>query len=49
MSIIVTDTGFTPAPAREVVPLAELGSDHVAVDLTNTDDPAALEHFAAGL
>lgn len=43
MSIIVTDTGFTPAPAREIVPLAELGPDHTAVDLSNTDDPQALQ------
>jgi uncharacterized protein (DUF934 family) len=43
MTIIVTDTGFTAAPAREIVPLAELGADHVAVDLSNTDDPTALE------
>jgi uncharacterized protein (DUF934 family) len=43
LSIIVTDTGFSPAPAREIVTLADLTADHVAVDLSNTDDPGALE------
>ncbi len=43
MSIIVTDTGFALAPAREIVALAELTAAHVAVDLSNTDNPAALE------
>jgi uncharacterized protein (DUF934 family) len=42
MSVIVTDAGFAPAPEREIVALADLTSDHVAVDLANTDDPAAL-------
>ena len=42
MSVIVTDTGFAPAPAREIVALADLTPDHVAVDLANTDDPDAL-------
>lgn len=41
MTIIVTDTGFAPAPAREVVALADL-ADQTAVDLANTDDPQAL-------
>jgi uncharacterized protein (DUF934 family) len=41
MSVIVTDAGFTSAPDREIVPLAEL-SDQTAVDLANTDDPSAL-------
>ncbi len=41
MSVIVTDAGFTPAPAREIVALADL-SDQTAVDLANTDDPSAL-------
>lgn len=41
MSVIVTDTGFTPAPDREIVALADLG-DQTAVDLANTDDPSAL-------
>lgn len=40
-TIIVTDAGFTPAPAREIVALADL-TDQTAVDLSNTDDPEAL-------
>lgn len=42
MSVIITDAGFAPAPDREIVALADLAPDHVAVDLANTDDPAAL-------
>jgi uncharacterized protein (DUF934 family) len=41
MSVIVTDAGFTPAPPREIVALADL-TDQSAVDLANTDDPASL-------
>jgi uncharacterized protein (DUF934 family) len=41
MSVIVTDTGFAPAPDREIVALAHL-TDQTAVDLANTDDPHAL-------
>lgn len=40
-TVIVTDAGFTPAPAREIVELAEL-ADQTSVDLSNTDDPEAL-------
>ncbi|HMS95926.1 MAG TPA: DUF934 domain-containing protein [Tabrizicola sp.] len=42
MSVIVTDAGFSPAPARDIVALADL-TDQSAVDLSNTDDPAGLE------
>ncbi len=42
MTVIVTDTGFAPAPARQIVALADL-TDQTAVDLANTDSPAALE------
>lgn len=42
MSVIVTDTGFAPAPAREIVALTDL-TDQTAVDLSNTDNPAVLE------
>lgn len=42
MSVIVSDTGFSPATQREVVALAELTPDTTAVDLSNTDDPSAL-------
>jgi uncharacterized protein (DUF934 family) len=41
MSVIVTDAGFGPATQREVVALADL-ADQTAVDIGNTDDPAAL-------
>lgn len=41
MSVIVTDAGFSPAPARDVVLLADL-TEQTAVDLINTDDPSAL-------
>ena len=41
MTVIVTDKGFQPAPAREIVALADL-TDQTAVDLTNTDDPDVL-------
>jgi uncharacterized protein (DUF934 family) len=40
-TVIVTDAGFAPAPARDVVALADL-SGQTAVDLSNTDDPEAL-------
>ncbi|MFZ1471191.1 MAG: DUF934 domain-containing protein [Paracoccaceae bacterium] len=42
MSVIVTDTGFAPAPARDILALAELGPDDTAVDLAQTDDPEAV-------
>lgn len=41
MSVVVTDAGFGPATQGEVVALADL-TDQTAVDLANTDDPAAL-------
>ena len=42
MSVVVTDAGFGPATQADVVPLADLTSQ-TAVDLSNTDDPAALQ------
>jgi uncharacterized protein (DUF934 family) len=42
MSVIVTDTGFAPAPEREIVALADLTAEHTAVDLAQTDDPEQL-------
>jgi uncharacterized protein (DUF934 family) len=42
MSVVVTDAGFGPATQAQVVALADL-TDQTAVDLSNTDDPAALE------
>ncbi|MFN3281304.1 MAG: DUF934 domain-containing protein [Tabrizicola sp.] len=41
MSVVVTDAGFGPGTEAEVVSLADL-TDQTAVDLSNTDDPAAL-------
>lgn len=43
MSVVVTDTGFGPATLADVVPLADLTAKTTAVDLSNTDDPAALD------
>jgi uncharacterized protein (DUF934 family) len=41
-TVIVTDAGFAPSPAREIVALADL-TTQAAVDLSNTDDPSALD------
>lgn len=41
MTVIVTDAGFAPGTQAEVVSLADL-TDQTEVDLSNTDDPAAL-------
>ncbi len=43
MSVIVTDAGFAPAPEAVIPTLANLTPEATAVDLANTDDPAALE------
>jgi uncharacterized protein (DUF934 family) len=43
MSVIVTDTGFSPAPERISVTLADLTPASTVVDLAGTDDPTALE------
>ena len=42
MSVIVTDTGFAPAPEMGFVPLADLARHQGAVDLSATDDPETL-------
>lgn len=42
MSILVTDTGFSPAPDVQSVPLADLANHQGALDLANTDDPSLL-------
>lgn len=42
MSVTVTDAGFGPATQADVSALVDL-TDQTAVDLSNTDDPAALE------
>jgi uncharacterized protein (DUF934 family) len=43
MSVIVTDTGFAPAPERQVVALADLTAESTAIDIAHTDDPSVLE------
>ena len=43
MSVIVTDAGFSPAPQRQVVALADLTTEATALDLAQTDDPSVLE------
>lgn len=42
MSVIVTDTGFTPVADTTNPTLADLGAG-TAVDLAHTEDPATLE------
>ncbi len=42
MSVIVTDTGFTPATDMGFVALADAAHHQGAVDLAHTDDPEAL-------
>ena len=42
MSVLVTDTGFSPAPDVQSVTMADLATHQGALDLVNTDDPAAL-------
>lgn len=49
MSILVTDTGFAPAPELASVPLAEIASHQGALDLAHTDDPTAVEAHLDGL
>ena len=48
MSVIITDTGFAPAPALHAVPLSDIVHHQGVVDLSHTDDPQALvPHLAA--
>ena len=49
MSVIVTDAGFAPEDwTLPVVGLADIAAHQGAVDLTNTDDPVALQpHLGA--
>ena len=42
MSVLVDDTGFSPAPEVNAVALADLASHQGALDLANTDDPSVL-------
>ncbi len=48
MSVIVTDTGFTPVADTTNPGLADLGSG-TALDMAHTDDPALLEPVIAQL
>lgn len=43
MTTLVTDTGFAPAKPETFVSLADLATHTGALDLANTDDPAALK------
>ena len=43
MTVLVTDAGFQPATDMGFVPLADLAHHQGAVDLSNTDDPEALQ------
>ncbi len=46
MTLLVTDAGFTPAADETFVPMADIATHTGALDLANTDDPAALAaHF----
>jgi len=49
MSVLVTDTGFSPAEPLAIVPLAEVASHTGAVDLIHTDKPEALLAYLAEL
>jgi uncharacterized protein (DUF934 family) len=50
MTVIVTDTGFAPEDwPHGFVPLAEAGPGARALDLANTDDPAALAGRLSGI
>lgn len=50
MSVIVTDKGFsTEYPIPSFVTLAQLPFHEGAIDLANTDDPAALAPYLADL
>ena len=42
MSVLVTDTGFFPAPEVATVPLADIANHQGTIDLSNTDDPSVL-------
>ena len=49
MSVIVTDQGFAPAQALNIVALANIAAHQGAVDLAQTDDPQALLPYLADL
>jgi uncharacterized protein (DUF934 family) len=45
MTVLVTDTGFTTTQDETFVALADLATHTGALDLANTDDPAALQDY----
>ncbi|MDO8881822.1 MAG: DUF934 domain-containing protein [Pseudotabrizicola sp.] len=49
MSVIVTDTGFAPASPLAGVTFADIASHQGVLDLTHTDDPAAVQPHLDGL
>lgn len=49
MSVIVTDTGFSPATAVASVTLADIASHQGALDLSHTDDPELAAPYLADL
>lgn len=49
MSVLVTDTGFGPAPDIETVGLAELASHKGALLLAHTDAPDAVQPYLGAL
>lgn len=49
MSVLVTDAGFAPVPAADVVSLANIAAHNGAVDLAHTDDPEALAPYLSDL
>ena len=50
MTVIVTDSGFGPEDWNApIVALADITTHHGAVDLSNTDDPTALQPHLADL
>ena len=49
MSTLVTDTGFGPAPDVLSVALDDIATHQGAVDLTHTDDPAAVVPYLSAL
>lgn len=50
MTVIVTDTGFAPEDwTAPIVALADIATHQGAVDLSNTDDPTALQAHLSDL
>ncbi len=49
MSVLVTDTGFGPAPETVTVDLADIAQHRGAVTLAHTDTPEAVQSHLAAL